>query len=133
MDDEVRVLLDEARTQRRAGSAEDALQTYHRAAGHARHCGDAEGLACALRNVADLTRELDEPAASLIAAEEAVGLYRALGEGEALSLAHALRLAALALEEADRDAAAHWREAQALYHECGEADCAAECAAHLAG
>ena len=132
MQDEVRVMLEAADAARQAGPASEALTAYRQAARLARSHDDRDGLAAALRQVADLTREMGEPAESLIHAEEAAGLYRALGD-HALDLATSLRLAALALEALGRDDAAHWREAQALYEQCADQDGVAECAAHLAG
>ena len=132
MRDDVRAMLDAAHALSQAGKPGEALLAYRQAAGHARTEGDDEGLATALRYVADLSRETGEPAESLIHAEEAVGLYRRLGEDRALDIAQALRLGALALEALGRDGTAHWREAQPLFEHGGDAAGAADCAAHLA-
>ena len=71
----------------------------------ARSAGDVEGLAHALRHVADLARELGRLPEALAAGEEAVGLLNAADGGRRLDLANALALEALGRRDDARTAA----------------------------
>lgn len=98
-----------------AGHPDQARDLYAKAADKAREVGAALPLAHALRHVSDLDREAGEPRSALVAADEAVALYRASPEATDLDLANALRLGALAREALGQAATDLWREAGALY------------------
>lgn len=108
-------LLADAYARRRAGDAAGAMALYRDAADRAGAIGDMGRRAHALRHVGDIAVERGEIAIAVAAAQEAVALYRSIGD-RSLNLANALRVAALALEA---EARGHWFEARALYAAAG--------------
>jgi len=106
-----------ARQARAAGHPDQARDLYAKAADRARAVGADMALAHALRHVADLDREAGRAEQALLAANEAVALYRASPNATSLDLANALRLAALVREALGQAAIDLWREAGALYQD----------------
>lgn len=100
---------------------------YERQAATARGAGDLAALAHALRHLSDIDRKAGDRRSALSRAEEAVGLYRAIMPLQALDLANALRLEALATDDLNGDAVDAWTEARSLYAAAGATAGVDEC------
>lgn len=118
-----------AQVQRDDGKPGKAIGYYEEALELAHEFGNPELLAHSLRHLADACAEsgLDQRAAPLYA--QAIDLYRAHNSTASLDFANALRPAAALCERAGelKQAAAHWREAHALYEQAGIEAGVAEC------
>jgi tetratricopeptide (TPR) repeat protein len=122
------VTFNDARKDRAAGRTGKAEEAYSRAAGLARLEGDPAALAHALRHLSDLARERGAAAEARDLADEAVTLYREIGDG--LGLANALRLRALSSAD-DEEARRCWQEACGLYSSLDVRAGVAECEMRL--
>lgn len=128
MTDAIEAHLSTAREARADGRPIDARNAYARAAALARESARPLLRAHALRHLSDLDREARHPGEALAHAEQALALYRSNG-ADALDLADALRLKALALDglrKADQAVSA-WTEARDLYTAAGAESGVAEC------
>lgn len=126
-------LIAQARQARAAGDVAGAGALYRQASAIVRASADEQQLAFALRHVSEMERESGRADAALAAADEAIALYRSR-PAQALDLANALRLRALALESTSRsdEGEASWREARDLYAQAGVEAGVAECDAYAA-
>ena len=133
MDDPISAALHSARQFRTNGRLAEAYQAYSQASSLARAADKANNLACALRHVSDVGRELGNVHNALAAGQEAVAIYRADADPAPLDLANALRVTALALQELGRkdEAKPVWLEARSLYAVVGVKEGVAECEANL--
>lgn len=131
MSREIEILLERARTARRAGRLTEAREAWAQAAVLAQAGGHPMLEAGALRHLSDLDREAGRGDAALASARRACALYE--GTGRPLDLANALRLTALALDALSRPAEARtaWTRARDLYAAANVTDGVAECEARL--
>jgi tetratricopeptide (TPR) repeat protein len=127
----IEALIREAEALRALGSPEKARASYAAAADLSHALAALLREAHALRHVSDLDRAAGDAGEALAAAEQAIGLYRLEGS-DALGLANALRLKALALVSLGQAAAARpvWAEAADRYAALGVGPGATECRAH---
>jgi len=127
----IQALIREAETFRAQGRPGEARASYAAAANLSRTLADPLREAHALRHISDLDRAAGDSGDALAAAEQAVSLYRTDGS-DALGLANALRLKALALVALGQAEAAMpvWVEAAERYAAIGVTAGATECRAH---
>lgn len=130
----ISALLEQAYQRRAAGDSAKARELYGRVADLARDSGNSGALSHALRHMSDIDRGDGDAAAALLAANEAVVICEAVGDGATLELANALRLSALARDQLGDDAAAgFWFRAREAYAKVGVEAGAQECDMQLAG
>jgi len=127
----IEALIRQAEAFRAHGSPGEARASYAAAADLSRAAADPLREAHALRHVSDLDRAAGDVGDALAVAERAVSLYRTQGS-DALGLANALRLKALALVALGHAEAARpvWAEAADRYAAIGVTPGATECRAH---
>lgn len=126
--DRARILCQKAQLARDLGQVDEALTAYDEAVAIWRKAANGQGLAYALRHMADIQVGEGRAEAALPFIDEALGL---LSTADVLTRANALRVKALALEGLGRPAREAWAEARALYAEAGVDAGAAECDRHL--
>jgi tetratricopeptide (TPR) repeat protein len=128
MNEQIALLLKDARLQRAEGRAEAAERVYSKAAQLARSENDLAALAHALRHLSDLARARGASAEALESASEAVHIYR--GSDDRLGLANAIRLKALSAATPGESKAC-WKEARTVYELLGVSAGVCECDSHL--